>query len=107
MSPSVGQYVGFIVLVVILSGVAIELNRRIEKRRMAEETKRNSAWVQLDVHSETTDEPSPETGSPLNAMSPASTEDDAGDDLADENDVQSMHTRAKQNGHYSESKKPG
>lgn len=100
MSPGIGQYVGFIVLVVILSGVAIELNRRIEKRRMAEQTKRNSAWVQLDVHSESTDEPSPEIAGA------ASTEIEAGDEPADENDALSMHTRAKQNGHYSESKKP-
>ena len=101
MYPSIGQYIGFIVLVIIMSGVAIELNRRIEKRRMAEETKRNSTWVQLDVHQDSPDDPPPES------MTGARAVNDPGDERIDEGDEHSNQMRAKQNGHYSESKKPG
>ncbi len=101
MSPSIAQYIGFIILVIVMSGVAIELNRRIEKRRMAEETKRNSTWVQLDVHQDSPDEPTPES------MTTESAVNEPGDEHTDENDDRSIHMRAKQNGHYSESKKPG
>ncbi len=101
MSPNIAQYIGFIVLVIIMSGLAVELNRRIEKRRMAEETKRNSAWMQLDVHKDIPDEPSPES------MTSESVVNEPGDERTDENDDRNFHLRAKQNGHYSESKKPG
>jgi hypothetical protein len=97
MYPSIAQYIGFIALVIIISGVAIMLNRHIEKRRMAEQEVRDAAWVQLDVRRDAGEEPLP---------SPEQ-ENDPDDEPADENDDQSIQTRAKQNGHYSESKKPG
>jgi len=101
MSPSVGQFIGFFALVIILSALAIALNRRIEKRRMAEDTLRNSTWVQLDVRRDSAEEPSPEPeGVPQAESEPV-------DEHTDESSDQSLHARAKQNGHYSESKKLG
>ena len=98
MYPSVGQIVGFIALVIVMSGLAIALNRRIEKRRMAEQEARNQAWVQLDVRRDADEEPSSESESKT---------DEHDDEHSDEINDQSLQTRAKQNGHYSESKRPG
>ena len=98
MGPSIVQYIGFTVLVIIMSGVAMALNRRIEKRRMAAgQESRDAGWVKLDVHKDSAVEP-------LLSPEPESEPDD---ERADENDDQNLHTRAKQNGHYTESKKPG
>ncbi len=98
MEPSIAQYIGFIVLVVIMGVLAMALNRRIEKRRMTDEqASRGAGWVKLDVQQESADDllPSPEP------------ESEPDDEHAEENDGQNMHARAKQNGHFSESKKPG
>lgn len=94
MYPSIGQIIGFLALVIIMSAIAIMLNKRIEKRRMAEQQARNRAWVTLDVQRDAASElpPEPETGP---------------GEQADEDDDGEMQTRARQNGHYSESKKPG
>lgn len=101
MGPSIAQYIGFIVLVVIMSALALELNRRIEKRRMDEQKSRDSAWVQLDIRHDHVDEP------PSEPADLADTEDKAGNEPGGEDEDQSIHTRAKQNGHFTESKKPG
>lgn len=98
MYPSIGQIVGFIAVVIVMSGLAIVLNRRIEKRRMAEQEARNQAWVQLDVRRDADEEPSAEIESKT---------DDHDDERSNEINDQSLQTRAKQNGHYSESKRPG
>lgn len=97
MYPSVAQIVGFIFLVVVMSGVAIVLNRRIEKRRMAEQAARNAEWVRLDTRRDGEHEPPP---------SIESTASEQGDELTDESDGQGLPARAKQNGHFSESKRP-
>lgn len=98
MYPSIGQIIGFLALVIIMSAIAIMLNKRIEKRRMAEQQSRNRAWVKLDVQRDVSTElpPEPET-------EPGEQEDEH----SDEGDDGGMQTRARQNGHYSESKKPG
>lgn len=100
MEPSIAQYIGFIVLVIIMGVLAMALNRRIEKRRMAaEQASRRVGWVNLNVQqeSESADEPLP----------PPEPEIEPEEEHADESDGQNMHTRAKQNGHYTESKKLG
>ena len=97
MYPSVAQLIGFMTLVIIMSGVAILLNRRIEKRRMAEQEARNSSWVQLDVRHDAGEEPSSEAEI-------APTEQD--DERSDENNGQGFQERVKQNGHRSESTRP-
>ncbi len=90
MYPSVGQIVGFIALVIVMSGVAVALNRRIEKHRMADQEARNRAWVQLDIRRDATEEASSEIESKT---------DEQADERSDEINDQSLQTRAKQNGH--------
>jgi hypothetical protein len=98
MYPSVGQIIGFLALVIIMSSIAIVLNKRIEKRRMAAQQARNRAWVKLDVQRDAASKLPPEP------EGEAGEQDDEG---GDEGEDRGLQTRARQNGHYSESKKPG
>lgn len=89
MSVEIITYLGFIVAACILIWAVYELARRYDRKRF--DTRDINTWVQLD------------TTSPHDVEEPVS----IGDDEAEgEHPEQSLHTRAKQNGHYSESKKP-
>jgi hypothetical protein len=91
MNPNAEQYVAFIVAALILTWAAIEINRRYFRRRK-QNVKSLNTWVHLDTgQPEATEENLPEGDSSKEA-------DDTGE--------QDMQTRAKQNGHYSESTKP-
>ena len=91
MNSSAVQYVGFIVAALILTWAVIEINRRYFRRRRGDVRSLNT-WVQLD------------TGQPgaKEEDLPASGDDENTDDSGE----QDLQTRARQNGHYSESKKP-
>jgi len=91
MNSSAVQYAGFIVAALILTWAVIEINRRYFRRRRADVRSLNS-WVQLDTGQSNASEEN----------LPASNDDE---DTA-ESGEQNLHTRARQNGHYSESKKP-
>lgn len=93
MNPMTAQYIGFVVVALILIWAVIELNRRISRRRTTERRSTQGLWVPL--HARRADDE--ETGS-------ASPETAEGEDVFEDNDAE-IHTRAKQNGHYSESKK--
>jgi hypothetical protein len=92
MNPNAVQYIGFIVAALILSWGAIELNRR--RRRKANIGSLNT-WVKLDTR-RAADADDPEEALPV---------DDADEQEDDEQAESSIQTRAKQNGHHSESKK--
>ena len=91
MNSSAVQYVGFIVAALILSWAVIEINRRYSRRRKMDVRSLNT-WVPLD----TARPDAPDESLPT---------DDASAE-PDESSEQHLQTRARQNGHYSESKKP-
>lgn len=88
MDSSAVQYVGFIVAALILIWGVIEINRRYFRRRKMDARSLNT-WVHID----TSQPDAPEEDQPAS---------DA--DTADSSE-QDMQTRARQNGHYSESKR--
>jgi hypothetical protein len=91
MNSSTVQYAGFIVAALILSWAAIEINRRYFRRRRGDVRSLNT-WAPLD------------TGQPDATEESLSASDD--DEDTAESGEQDLQTRARQNGHYSESKKP-
>lgn len=88
MDNSAVQYAGFIVAALIIIWGVIEINRRYFSRRKMDARSLNT-WVHLDANKPD----APEDTSPAS-------DDEAPDDS--EHDIQ---TRARQNGHYSESKR--
>lgn len=82
-------YFGFIVAALILIWAVYELARRYDRKRF--NAKDVNTWVRLDATS-------------LNDVDAPLAEGE--DEDEEEHAEQSLHNRAKQNGHYSESKKP-
>ncbi len=93
MNSSAAQYVGFIVAALILTWAVIEINRRYFRRRRVDVRSINT-WVHLD------------TGQPDATEEGLPASDDDEDTGTDNSGDQDLQTRARQNGHYSESKKP-
>jgi hypothetical protein len=89
MNPEIITYFGFVVAAFILIWAVYELARRYDRRRF--NSKDLNTWVRLDARS-------------LNDVQAPLSHDENEDE--EETAEQSLHTRAKQNGHYSESKKP-
>jgi hypothetical protein len=90
MDPTVTlvEYIGFVVAALIIIWAVIELGKRIYTSKHID-VGSPQTWIRYDsVRPDTTEESLPDS-------------DD--DEEASEPDI---HTRAKQNGHYSESKKP-
>ena len=84
------QYIAFIVAALILIWAVIEINRRYFSRRDMDTRTRNT-WVRLDANQpEASEEEHPATTS---------------DDTTDGGEQDTLQTRARQNGHYSESKR--
>jgi hypothetical protein len=84
------QYLGFLVAVLILIWAAIEIGRRYYRREKIHNRAPNT-WAKLDTtRARALEEEAPEA---INED-----EEDASE--------QSLHTRAQQNGHHLESKKP-
>ena len=89
MSPTFVAYIGFVIAVVILVWGVLELSQRWDGRRRMRHQAMNT-WVPL--------KPS--------AVDGGATEDPISDADSDEETAQrDIHSRAQQNGHYSESKK--
>jgi hypothetical protein len=91
MSPDIVQYVIFIIAALILSWGVIELNKRYFGRRNIDVGSLNT-WVNLDTRkADEAEDPPPDDG--------------AGEEEEDDEKAESgIQTRAKQNGHHSESK---
>ena len=90
MNPDIVQYVIFIIAALILSWGVIELNNRYFGRRKIDVGSLNT-WINLDTRkADEAEEPLPGDGA-----------DEEEDDEKAESGIQ---TRAKQNGHHSESK---
>jgi hypothetical protein len=88
MSVEIITYFGFIVAACILIWAVYELARRYDRKRF--NTKNVNTWVELD------------TTSLRDIEEPLAVNEDEDEE---EHSEQSLHSRAKQNGHYSESKK--
>jgi len=91
MNPGAMQYVVFIIIALILSWAVIEINKRFFRRRKAD-IRSPGAWAHLD------------TGQPDAAEGSLPGSD--GDKETDDGGEPDGQARARQNGHYSESKKP-
>jgi hypothetical protein len=90
MDPMLVEYIGFVVAALILGWAVVELNRRYFRKRKVD-LDPLSAWVKLDsTHMDNAEE----------SLSGVGTDEDK-----EETSKQSLHTRAQQNGHHSESKK--
>lgn len=89
MDPTVTliEYIGFVVAALIIMWAVIELGRRMYSKRNI-------------------DPGSPDTWARLNSILPPVHEETLSDVDDEEGHESDIHTRAKQNGHYSESKKP-
>ena len=88
MDSSIVQLAGFIVAALILIWAVIEINRRYFSRRKMDARSLNT-WTPLDASQPDAPEETP----------PASDNDTT------DSSAQAMQTRARQNGHYSESKR--
>ena len=88
MNNSAVQYAAFIVAALILIWGVIEINRRYFKRRKMD-ARSLKTWVHLDASQPN----APKDGQPT-----------SDNDTTDRSE-QDMQTRARQNGHYSESKR--
>jgi hypothetical protein len=90
MDPTVVQYIGFGVVILILIWATIKMSRRHSRRKKVG-IEALDIWVKMDSpHVTPTEDPPPDT--------------DTGE--REETSEEGIHTRAQQNGHYSESKKP-
>lgn len=98
MNPTLLGYLGFVVAALILIWAVLEISRRITRHKKID-TQIPNSWVALDSTRITATE----------EIHPSDTVEyiDEGDaDDQPEESLHNMHTRAQQNGHYSESKKP-
>ncbi len=99
MNPTIWSYLGFIVAILILLWAALEMRtrfiRRSRKKPNIEATTMNT-WIKLD-------------SAPVEAVQEEPRLLPLHDDEEDEQEEEAqhnLHTRAQQNGHYSQSKKP-
>ena len=90
MDNSAVQYAAFIVAALIIIWGVIEINRRYFRRKKMD-ARTLKTWVHLDASQPGAPEDSPPTS--------------ASDDDAPDKGEQDIQTRARQNGHYSESKR--
>ena len=90
MDPTVVQYIGFGVVILILIWATVEMSRRHSRRKKVGREALD-VWVKMDSpRAVPTEEPLPDTDT----------------DEREETSEENVHTRAQQNGHYSESKRP-
>jgi hypothetical protein len=102
MNPTVLGYFGFIVAALILIWATLEFRARLTRFRAMNEDKPD-AWVKLDS---TRADPTPEEALLLPPSDDADDPDDDDDEQEEEKPKQNIQIRARQNGHYTESKKP-
>lgn len=98
MNPTLVGYLGFVVAVLILIWAVIEINQRLTRRKKidARDLSNQGNWVKLDSTRINAEEE-------LLASEVGENDNDGDQDDPPEHN---QHTRAQQNGHYSESKKP-
>jgi len=90
MDPTVVQYIGFGVVTLILIWAVVELSKRRSRRKRAG-IEALDMWVKMESSRVA---PTEEASSDIES------------DDREETSEESMPTRAQQNGHYTESKKP-
>lgn len=88
MNDLTWKYIAFVVAVSILIWAVMQLNQRLQRHKRSNSGSLNT-WIKLDATSSNTVEDTPEVES----------------DDQEETPEPDMHVRAKQNGHYSRSKK--
>lgn len=91
MDQTMVGYIGFVVAALILIWAAVELARRYNRKKIS--AKDLHTWVKLEA--------APQESVEVEEPSLTSEDEDE-----EETPQQSLRARAKQNGHYSESKKP-
>ncbi|HKF38682.1 MAG TPA: hypothetical protein VKB35_17435 [Ktedonobacteraceae bacterium] len=93
MNPMVVEYIGIVVAALILGWAVVELNRRYFCQRKQDVEALNT-WIKID----------PTRASDVNVdeLLPGADSDSERKDAP----KPELHTRAQQNGHYSESTKP-
>jgi hypothetical protein len=107
MDPVVVQYLGFVVAALILIWAVIEMSRRYSRRKKAG-AEALTTWVPMDTTRFTgVEELQPGEGSNTPGKNPShsSPEGEWSGEDQDNAPEQNPHTRARQNGHYSKSKK--
>lgn len=108
MDPVVVQYLGFVVAALILIWAVIEMSRRYSRQKKAG-SEALTTWVPLDTtRFIDTEELLPSEGSNAAGKNPlpSSLEGEQSSEDQDDTPEQRPHKRARQNGHYSGSKKP-
>ena len=90
MDPTVVQYIGFGVVILILIWAVVEMSRRSSRRKKVGREALD-IWVKMDAARAISTEQSPPDMDPEEPEEPSE---------------EHTHTRAQQNGHYSESKRP-
>lgn len=91
MDPMVVEYIGIVVAALILGWAVVELNRRYFRQRKQDVEVLNT-WIKIDST----------RASDVNVDELLPGEDSDQEDASEPD----RHTRAQQNGHYSESTKP-
>ncbi len=89
MNDLTWKYIAFVVAVSILIWAVMQLNQRLQRHKRTDSGSLNT-WIKLDATSQNT----------VEDISP-----DVETDNQEETPEPDMHVRAKQNGHYSGSKK--
>ena len=110
MNPTLAAYLGFVVAALILIWAVIEINQRFTRRKKidARDLGNQGNWIKLDsTRINASEELLPtdvrDVSNATDATDASEDNDEGGkDDIPEPN----LHTRAQQNGHYSESKKP-
>jgi hypothetical protein len=108
MDPVVVQYLGFVVAALILIWAVIEMSKRYSRRKKAG-AEALTTWVPMDTTRFTgMEELQPGEGGNTAGknLSHSSPEGEWSGEDQDNAPEQNPHARARQNGHYSESKKP-
>lgn len=95
MNPTLVGYVGFVIAALIIIWAVFEMSRRFTRRKKVD-VQAPGTWVKLDSMRPTGSE----------ELLPRANDNNDDDDDRDDMPESNLHTRAQQNGHYSESKKP-
>ena len=92
--PTIWTYLGFVVALLILIWAILEMRSRLTRtRRKNTKVETIKSWIRLDSTAKDALQEEP--------LLPAEEDNEEQEEKSD----QDLHTRAQQNGHYSESKK--
>lgn len=96
MNPTIVEYIIYVVVALILIFAVIEFNRRYLRHKLFEQESSRASWVTLDTRQQ-------DAGAPP-SKDVASEPEDGYDDNDNDGNAD-LHSRAKQNGHYTEIKR--